>query len=518
MFRRYGYSTDVPNPGRGLFPLINRGKNRLTAVLLVLVLLFLAVGLCVPGGTQTPTVVQALPIEPTGISSLIISKAPGAVAVEAGAELLGARITARWPFINAFAADMPVQAVRRLAGLPGVRSVVREAGVQAAAVSPVNDLALLNGYNYAVRADNMWTRGYDGTGITVAVVDSGIDPNSPDLSRQTALAVKFSEGAADTRDLFGHGTHVAGVIAGNGTAGGGRYIGIAPGVRLLNVKYSADNGTASERDLINALQWVYDNRTQQNIRIVNLSATVDRPMSYRQSPVAAAVEKLWFAGVVVVVAAGNRGGTECSACYPPANDPYVITVGAVDDAGTKTLSDDYMKSWSSYGLTADGYFKPEVMAPGARIISYMASGTLRDMSPANVVDSQYFRMGGTSVAAPVVSGVAALMLQEDPTLTPDQVKWLLMRTTRSYKLQIPGTQGIVQADSAAFYTEAIGLANQGLTPSPLVSVLTEPVDPANALWSNALWSNALWSNALWSNALWSNALWANALWAYSPDL
>jgi serine protease AprX len=244
-----------------------------------------------------------------------------------------------------------------------------------------------------------------------------------------------------------------------------KYVGIAPRVRLLNVKFSDDQGNAAESDLISALQWVYENRA-------------------------------WFNGVVVVAAAGNRGGEECSVCYAPANDPYVITVGAADDNGTRDLSDDVATLWSSAGETLDGHRKPDILAPGSRMVSFMPAGILRDHHPENVVDTHYFRMGGTSMSAPVVSGVVALMLQVNPKLTPDQVKWRLMKPARSYPDRPQGTAGIVDAYSAALFKGAGGKANQGLEPSPLLAPGSGTIDYSNVLWGNVLWGNALWANGV----------------------
>lgn len=453
-----------------------------------------------------PAVAALLATQPGGTVSLIVGKQAGATGLEAAAERLGARVTARWSFINAFAADLPVRAVPALAALPGVKMVLRNQSVATTARTPgggtttttgaVNTANLLNAYNYSVRADKVWASGYDGKGVTVAVVDSGIASGMQDFGNRVLQTVKVNSTAIYAADRYGHGTHVAGIIGGNGALSGGNYIGIAPGVNLISVKFSDDNGTAAESDLVSALQWVYDNRAQYNIRVVNVSANAGAQSSYKESPTAAAVEQLWFAGVVVVVSAGNRGGAACAVCYAPANDPYVITAGAVTDAGTKSLTDDVAVAWSSYGTTLDNHIKPDVVAPGARIISLMSGSTLRDSYPTNAVDTSYFTMGGTSMSAPVVTGTVALMLQARPTLTPNQVKWLLMNTTRTYKSQPARTPGIIQADLAAFYSGTPGVANLGLTPSLLLNTVTNAIDYSNAMWANAMWANAMWANNL----------------------
>jgi serine protease AprX len=453
-----------------------------------------------------PVVAAMVRQRPHQVVDVIVSKVPGS-RVEEEVERHGIKVTARWSFINSFAATVPGHKVGFLATMPGVRAVLADNPVVKNS-SAVDTKNLVNAYNYSVRADKLWSAGYNGKGITVAILDSGIDTTSGirnDFGSRVLANVKINTSAVYVADKYGHGTHVAAIVAGDGTLSSGKYVGIAPGVNLLNVKFSDDEGKASEKDLVNGLQWVYDNREKYNIRVVNISSNVAAQGSYRESPTAAAVEALWFAGVVVIVSSGNRGGEECSVCYSPANDPFVISVGAIDDSGTKDTSDDYMKNWSSYGTTLDGHSKPELVAPGARIVAYMPGGALQKNHPSNVIDKAYFRMGGTSMAAPVVSGVVALVLQVRPNLTPDEVKWLLMETARSYKNQVPGTGGLVTADTAAFWTKAIGRANQGLEPSPLLAEMMGSTD------SNTSWANTSWANTSWANTSWANTSWANAI-------
>jgi serine protease AprX len=377
-----------------------------------------------------------------------------------------------------------------------VKAVLSDSPVQGASTgATTGGTSLASTFVPTVRADSVWDLGYKGSGVTVAIVDSGIgDTGNSDFGKRILTNVSFNSHAAYTIDKFGHGNHVAGIVGGNGANSAGKWMGVAPEVNLLNVKFSDDTGQAKEKDLVDALAWVYDNRSTYNIRVVNISATVGTAMSYKESPTAAAVEQLWFAGVVVVVSAGNRGGEACSVCYPPAADPFVITVGAVDDAGTPALNDDFGKEWSSVGTTTDGETKPDIMAPGAHIVSYMPRGSLRNQAPQNIVDKHYFQMGGTSMAAPMVTGVVALLLEARPDITPDQVKWLLRTTSRPYLNQPEGTPGIVDALSAVTYSESIAMANQGLAPSPLLDPDTGSISYSNTLWSNTLWSNTLWSN------------------------
>lgn len=478
--------------------------NSFQKVLMGTASLLLAMTVSIPYATAKPAeshialihpgIMEAIQTTPDARLHVIVRKTSEAGnSVEDQATKLGAVITAKWDFINAFAAVVPANKMTELAKLPDVLLITQEQNVQSSHTSIVDSTSLTNAYNFAINADKAWDRGYNGTGITVAVVDSGIQPGT-DFDNHISVNVKFNSTANYMTDKFGHGTHVAGIIAGDGSNSNGKYIGVASGVSLINVKFSDDEGKASERDLVDALQWVYENRLKHNIRVVNISSSIGTKQSYRESAVAAAVEQLWFAGVVVVVSAGNKGGELCSTCYAPANDPYVITVGATDDRGTPSISDDLAKSWSSSGLTQDLHSKPDIVAPGARIVSFMPNGNLRDTFPQNVVDNFYFQMGGTSMAAPVVSGVVAMMLQAHPEWTPDQVKWVLTNTTRSYLMQPIGTPGIVNAEAAVFYPSVPGNANQGLLRSPFIDGATGMISDLTLSWGNISWGNISWGN------------------------
>ena len=212
---------------------------------------------------------------------------------------------------------------------------------------------LANAYISAIRADKVWnTKPYiQGQGIGVAVIDSGINPNGDlytnmGVNRQVADIRFNSDYNQSPSDGYGHGTHVASIIGGDGSESSGKYIGVAPMVNIINVKVSNDDGSAMMKDVVQGLQWVLENKDKYNIRVVNISLNSAVAESYNTSPLDAAVEILWFNGIVVVVSAGNKGS---GTIYPPANDPFVITVGAVDDKGTAAITDDELASFSAYG-------------------------------------------------------------------------------------------------------------------------------------------------------------------------
>ena len=275
--------------------------------------------------------------------------------------------------------DLPAGEAAASRGATGYKAISLNAGV--APSGTVDPTALRTSFNQSIRADRSWALGTTGKGVGVAVIDTGIAGGHPDFrvsqtdtrSRVIATAVT-NPGATSDGDTYGHGTHVAGLIAGNGTnrnAGDplyGRYAGVAPDANLISVKVDDGSGATTLADVIAGLQFVVDFRDEYNIRVVNLSLRSSVAESYKTDPLDAAVEQAWFAGIVVVAAAGNGGAAEGSANYSPGNDPHIITVGAVDDMATKDIADDRLTSWSTRGSTQDGFEKPEVVAPGAHLV------------------------------------------------------------------------------------------------------------------------------------------------------
>ncbi len=325
-------------------------------------------------------------------------------------------------------------------------------------VSPNRSMrSALNNTTAAVLANYAWGVGLDGTGVGVAVIDSGIFPIG-DLrtadKTQSRVVFNYDTIGGGTSDGYGHGTHVAGIIAGNAAASQCPNCdvplqGIAPNATLLNFHALDSTGTGTDTSVINAIYKAIQLKDTYNIRVMNLS--VGRPVyeSYQKDPLCKAVEAAWNAGIVVVVAAGNDGRNDSvgnegyGTINAPGNDPYVITVGAMNSMGTPDRGDDVMTTYSSKGPTAiDHVVKPDLVAPGNLVISLQATGsTLVTEYPGNrppvgyyhVGDggppsAKYFTLSGTSMATPVVSAAAALLLQRFPSLTPDQVKARLMKT------------------------------------------------------------------------------------------
>jgi len=257
--------------------------------------------------------------------------------------------------------------------------------------------------------------GYDGTGTTVAVIDTGV-ADVPALDGVVVHQQNISS-APDEGDQFGHGTFVAGLVHAT-----------APGAKIVSVKLSGANGAVDVTQVLAALSWVIANKDEYSIDVVNLSFGNDSQQSAHDSPLNFAVQQVWDAGIVVVASAGNAGD-ESGTVTKPGDDPLIITAGATDDGGTRDRSDDVIPAFGSRGPTQDGLAKPDIVAPGTRVVSLRAPGSTADTSaPQARIGDEHFRGSGTSFAAPIVAGVAAVMLDVDPTLDPDQVKFGLRRT------------------------------------------------------------------------------------------
>jgi len=449
-------------------------------------------------------------------------------------------ITRDLSMINAFVAEVPAGALPALAARPDVRwisldapvvstaaaahrvAVPRQANGNGSQVQP-----LLNTYIPVINADKAWQRGLQGQGVTVAVVDSGITDHDDFKAIGGNLRIKqwvqYSNSQAyHPDDYYGHGSHIAGVIGGNGALSGGAYVGVAPQVNFVNVKITNDYGAGAISDVVAGLQWIYNNKTLYNIRVVNLSLNSSAPEPYHLSPLNAAVEILWFNGIVVVVSAGNNGTSNGGVLYPPANDPFVITVGATNDGGTIRLNDDVVAPYSAYGVTPEGFAKPDLVAPGHNIVSLMGkpNAVLAQQYPnnrqADPVQSNYFyfRMSGTSAAAPVVAGAVALLLQDEPNLTPDQVKHRLMTTANR---QWPGYNaakagaGLLDIH-AAIHGNSTASANTGVPASQLPWSGPTPISWNSVSWNSVSWNSVSWNSVSWNSVSWNSVSWNSDYW------
>ena len=496
----------------------------LLSLLLVIAMVFTAAGAATPAPVSAhaqPALLQLAARQPQQVVSVIVQMAANSAGLEREIARLGGKVTARLSIIRALAAEIPAKAVLQLASSPQVRWVSLDSPMQSSACSQCIDTSkLANAYISAIGANKLWNVApYDqGQGIGVAIIDSGINPNGDlytnmGVNRQVADVRFNSDYNLNPSDGYGHGTHVAGIVAGDGSESSSKYIGVAPMANIINVKVSNDDGSARMKDVVLGLQWVLENKDTYNIRVINLSLNSTDAESYNNSPLDAAVEILWFNGVVVVVSAGNKGN---GAIYPPANDPFVITVGAVDDKGTAAITDDVVASFSAYGNSEDGAVKPDLVAPGTNIIARLVNQNmgLAKSHPGNKVGTQYFRMSGTSMAAPMVSGAVALLLRDEPGLNPDQVKYRLMATANKswngYKGSKAGA-GYLDIYAAVNGTTS-NSSNTGIIPSHLLTTGPEPVSWGSVGWESVGWESVGWESVGWESVGWESVGWESDYW------
>ena len=386
----------------------------------------------------------------TGTARVIITVAAGSSIAVAEIELLGGQVGRALPLIGAHAAQVPNAALTTLSASPWVARISFD--------RQVAGVADRTGATVGARQVRQ-ELGLDGTGVGIAVIDSGVTSWHDDLAGTSAQRVvhfvDLVNGRSVPYDDYGHGTHVAGIVAGNGYDSGGARTGMAPGAHLVALKALDGSGRGRISDVIGALGYVVAHKDAWNVRIVNLSIAAGVFESFTTDPLTLAAKRAVDAGLVVVAAAGNfgrdpEGRTQYGGVTAPANAPWVITVGASSHSGTEDRSDDAMAAFSSRGPTyLDHAAKPDLVAPGvgseslsdpeSRFYTTKANALL----PGTVETAYlpYLSLSGTSMAAPVVSGTVALMLQANPALRPNEVKAILQYTARSFRRYDRLTQG-----------------------------------------------------------------------------
>jgi serine protease AprX len=440
---------------------MGRDARRVTTLVSAAVL---AVGLAGPVAAQASTATTAAPVP------VIVRELPGAGdAPEQAVTAIGGTVERPLGIIDGFSATVPASRVAALRTASGVLSVTENAAVELHDAGPAavqNETGSLYRITHEVTgATAMWERGIVGLGVDVALIDSGVVPvdglrtrgkvvNGPDLSFEAEVCDDGGcrPGPAQYLDSYGHGTHMAGIIAGRDDAASpatyrnpDTFIGMAPGARVVSVKVADASGATDVSQVIAGIDWVVQNRNKNglNIRVLNLSFGTDGVQDYQLDPLTYAAEMAWHSGIAVVVAAGN-GGYGTPKLNNPAYDPYLIAVGGADSRGTYGVADDVVPSWSS---TGDGTRNPDLVAPGASVVSLRSPGSYLDSTyPGARSGDRLFRGSGTSQAAAVVSGAAALLLQQRPGLTPDQLKALLMGSAERLPAADPIAQGAGMLD------------------------------------------------------------------------
>jgi serine protease AprX len=405
-----------------------------------------------------------------------------------------------------------------------------------------------------------WQGGYTGKGVDVAVIDTGVTPvaglnapgkviNGPDLSLESQSS------SLQHLDTNGHGTFMAGLIAGNDGQTGG-YRGAAPDARIVSLKVGVADGGTDVSQVIAAIDWIVQHRRDNgmNIRVLNLSYGTNSTQAYGIDPLAYAVEQAWKAGIVVVAAAGNSGyqsGASAQGLADPAYDPQILAVGAADTNATATPWDDQVASFSANAAScSNGCRGADLIAPGAHMQGLRVPGSYIDVTnPAGVLGDRYFRGSGTSEATAFVSGAAADLLQRYPQLTPDQVKAMLTAScdklssynwkqqgcgeldmskllnasvpsvfaSQQYNVPAAGT-GSLEASRGTDHISLNGVPLQGeqdIFGMPFNSAAIAGLEAAGSSWSGGIWNGSLWTGSSWSGSSWSGSSWSGSSWSGS---
>ncbi|MBW3620249.1 MAG: S8 family serine peptidase [Actinobacteria bacterium] len=515
----------------------------------------------------------------TDLRSVIVVGDAGAAAVAEAVESVGGEVGRVLGIIGGVAAEVPADRLDLLEGSPGIVAVTDDRTLEPRGIYDGFDHAAYGGSMHritanVIEADELWKAGYSGAGVDVAVIDTGVAEvpgldapgkvlHGPDLSFES------QDDTTSHIDTYGHGTAMAGLIAGRDTAAAtpvadaspSDFLGVAPDARIVSVKVGDRTGATDVSQVIAAIDWVVQHRNTDglNIRVLNLSYGTDGDQDYGIDPLAYAAEVAWRKGIVVVAAAGNSGNGS-AALDNPAYSPHVIAVGAADGMGTDGFGDDEVPAWSSCG---DGTRNPDLVAPGTGIVGLRAPGTYLDEAyPAARKSDLLFRGSGSSQSTAIVSGAAALLLQQRPHLTPADVKTVLTGSAKPIRsveprcqgagqLKLASTNGVrlpgvtngasfstgvgsLEASRGAYHVVERVTPEDGTEPYDLVlegeqDIFGQPWDPAvrtteswnetswsdEGDWNTARWTGTDWDTARWTTARWTTARWTTARWTGS---
>jgi serine protease AprX len=484
--------------------------------------------------------------------SYIVRSAGASIATQNAIRSSGGKIGVQFHIINAVQADLTDEQVASLRTNRAVAAITADAKLTPMAAGPLGYDVKDNGSNKTtatkIGATKLWDRGITGKGVDVAVIDTGVNPvegligrvvDGPDISLDAPVLPADQKG----RDLNGHGTHMAGIIAGRDSdvtspySKANSFVGIAPDARIVNVKVGAESGAVDVTQVISALEWVAKNKNTNglNIKVVSLSYGSPSTLTYWEDPLSAAAEAVWRSGIVVVAAAGNDGGTV--GVTSPASNPNIIAVGATNK-----------KQGATTFTNSGGARNPDLWAPGTSIISLSASPSSNVERRLNPVHAgpRFLRGTGTSQATAAVSGAAALLAQAYPNATPDQIRIAMIRSN-SNNPNKPGQLGgvgeigsfvnldraidrvpvVTEADTlikdfVAKFNAPAGARGYGsldaarganTVKNGAGATLTGNVDFMGNAWSANSWSGNSWSGNSWSGNSWSANSWSANSWS-----
>jgi len=471
------------------------------------------------------TSIAGVPVASASLSETVIVTATGLLSPVTAVLEVGGTVLVQYHLIDGVEALIPSIEEPVLAALPGITvtpdvSVNAQSTMESAGPHTPSDAFLQE-----TGSTRLASGGDTGQGVTVAVLDTGID-KLPDFSGRLVGGVDLTNGNSPYLDSDGHGTFVAGLIAGNGTSSNGQYSGEAPGAKLVSIKVAGADGTTHLGTLISGLQWAVDHQGSYGIKVVNISLGFQPDNSTVNNPVDQAVEAVWNSGIAVVASAGNAGpfnGTILS----PGDDPLVITTGALDDMATVSITDDQMNDFSSAGPTSpDGWVKPDLVTSGRSVVSLAAPGsTIYNNYPSARIGSANFVGSGTSFSAAITTGAAALVLAANPGLTPNQIKARLLGNADPGPVGNPFVDGHGALNAYAAATSSPMNFNQSaahLIPSSRGTTVslspTRPVDTWNTnLWPGTSWNQGppdgwAWNGWAWNGGDWNSWVWTGRAW------
>jgi serine protease AprX len=434
----------------------------------------------------------------------------------------GGQVVGTSNLLGATVAALTPAEIRALSSDPSIARIHFDTEVKAANVGPADTSTGPTPivFQQTVGATDAWRQGQTGRGVTIAVLDSGIDTNNPAFGARVKERVDFVNPTHPVQgDPAGHGTHVAGIVAAGRNAVSP---GIAPDANLVSVRVLDANGKSRLSTVMLGLEWVVAHKQSLGIRVVVMALGAPTSGGYREDPLAAAAELAWRSGLVLVTAAGNNG-PGAGTIQTPGIDPLILTVGASDDNGTATASDDSLPTWSSVGPTADGVTKPELVAPGRKIVSVRVPGSTLDLqSPSHVEGPTTIRFSGTSEAAAVAAGSAALLVAQRPELTPDQTKALLVNAALPLTGVAKAGQGAGLLNVArALAARTPRVESSHLRPAEgllraLLPLLhnrdDEQVQGDQVRWDSFSWDSFSWDSFSWDQVRWDQVRWDQVRW------
>ena len=473
---------------------------------------------------------------------VIVSGRNGVEAAADAVRRLGGTVGKPLGIVGGVSATIPADRLVELSRDPAVGAVTADRKAKFVEFS-YDETTVASTFAKSTGATAAWAGGNLGAGVGVAVLDTGISEMN-DLKGRIVQGPDLS-GEGTSVDTYGHGTVMAGAIAGGGAdsagAVGGAHTGVAPKAHVVAVKVAGRNGVVDVSTILQGMHWVSAYKDQYNIRVLNLSWGTSSTQDPKVDPLNYAVQRLWQQGIVVVVAAGNSGSA-AGTITKPGDDPLVVTVGAYDDKGTVDPADDSLPAWTSRGPTKQGLTKPDVVAPGRTIVTARSYGSHVEANhPKALISPSYIKGSGSSQAAAVTSGLAALIVAARPHYTPDQVKRVLMASASPLAGKTGNDQGAgrirlaaaLAADPGPAVSQtptATGLgsleASRGgynvtsvcpdaagnYSATATATIIKGEIDVFCQPWNGQTWTGQTWTGQTWTGQTWTGTTWTGQTW------